>query len=205
MIINVINLAPEQKLRNTPASKKLLAQDTRRERALSIVQQSKEQGFAVRFWEGVVDKFAYIGINKAFKNIVADAKVNDFPMVCIAEDDMIFTAPGAWKYYLDNIPSSFDIYSGGIYAGQLNGNRIVNGYSGHTLITVHQRFYDFFLSVTDQDHLDRRLGNYAFEKEYIVPPKFCVKQLGGYSDNHGRSATYESYEENWEYFTGIEV
>lgn len=202
MIINVINLDPGQKLRNTPVSKKLLAQDTRRERALSIVQQSKEQGFAVRFWEGVVDKFSYIGINKAFKNIVAEAKANNFPMVCIAEDDMIFTAPGAWRYYLDKIPSSFDTYLGGIYSGQLNGNRIVNGYSGHTLITVHERFYDFFLSVTDQDDLDRRLGNYAFEKEYMVCWPFCVRQRGGYSDHHGRVAAYETYEAEWEYFKG---
>lgn len=202
MIINIINLDPDQVLPGTFPTKKELAENTRIARALSIVKQSKRFGFPVRFWEGEIGRFSYIGINRAFKKIVSYAKERDLHMITIGEDDLVFTSPGAWKHYLNNIPDSFDLYLGGIYAGQLEGNRIVNGYSGHTLITVHQRFYDFFLSMPDTDHLDRALGNHAHEKEYIVSLPFCVRQSGGYSDNHGRIATYEAYEQGWEYFTG---
>lgn len=174
---------------------------SREERVLSICKQSKEQGFAVRFWEGIIDnRGGFAGITLSFKKIVRWAKENNEPMVCIGEDDLIFSAPGAWQYYLDNIPDVFDIYSGGIYSGQIEGNRIMNGYSGNTLITVHKSFYDFFLNIPDTDHVDRRLGNYCFEKMYIVCQPYVVFQSQGYSDNHRRQTSHASYLESMKLF-----
>lgn len=200
--IHVINLSPDQPIDPyaNPELKKNIAR-WREENVLSIAAQSKQHGFAVRFWPGNTDEnvFRCGNISRAFKQIVRYAKENNLPMVCIGEDDLIFTAPGAWKYYLDNMPDEFDIFFGGIYAGQLEGNRIVNGYSGHTLITVHKNFYDFFLSANENDHLDRFFGNYCFEKKFIVCLPFVCKQNGGYSENHRRINTYEAYEEKWEY------
>lgn len=202
MIINVINLGPWQVARSTNphiTEKDILR--SREERVLSVCQQSKEQGFAVRFWEGIIDKRGgYIGINQSFKKIVRWAKENNEPMVCIAEDDIQFSAPGAWSYYLDQMPEVFDIYSGGIYSGQVDGNRIMNGYSGNTLITVHENFYDFFLSLTDEDHLDRRLGNHCFEKLYLLCKPFVVFQSQGYSDNHRRMTSHNAFVEKMNLF-----
>lgn len=119
------------------------------------------------------------------------------PFVTIAEDDAVFTSPNAWRYYNGNIPEDYDLYLGGIYAGRLNENRIVDGYSGHTLITVHERFYDFFLSVDDNNHLDRALGLFCAEKKYFVCLPFVVRQLGGYSENKKRVQEYSMYEKDW--------
>lgn len=209
MEINVINLSPEQQI--DPYANPQLQEKIKRwreENVLSIAAQSKQHGFSVRFWPGNTDEnvFRSGNINRAFKQIVRDAKKNNLRMVCIGEDDLQFTAQGAWKYYLDNMPEDFDLYLGGIYAGQLEENRIINGYSGNTLITVHEKFYDFFLSANEdplglgQGHLDRWLGNFCFEKKYIVCLPFVVKQIPNYSDNHRRVPSYQSYEKNWKYF-----
>lgn len=209
MILNVINLSPDQPIDPyAPAQRVEEIKRWREERALSIVKQSKQHGFAVRFWPGNTDESVYRcgNISRAFKQIVKDAKERNLQTVTIAEDDMVLTSKGAWEYYLKNIPVEFDIYSGGIYSGQLQENRIVNGYSGNTLITVHERFYDFFLSASEDPkglglgHLDQWLGNFAFEKTYIVCLPFVVKQIGGYSDNHRRINQLDAYEQSWEYF-----
>lgn len=211
MTINVINLDPEQPA--DPYANPVRKEEIKRwreERALSIVKQSKQHKFAVRFWPGNTDEkvFRAGNISRAFKQIVRFAKENNLPMATIAEDDMVLVSPGAWKYYVDNLPDDFDIYSGGVYSAQIQENRIMNGYSGNTLITVHKRFYDFFLSASEDPqglaggHLDRWLGNFAFEKKYIVCIPFVVKQIGGYSDNHRKINLLDMYEKSWEYFTG---
>lgn len=208
--IHVINLSPSQQIDNYHSPElKLFVQRHREERALSIVEQSKRFGFAVRFWSGIVgdnDVFRSLNIMRAFKKIVQYAKEERLPMVTIMEDDGVFTSLNAWQYYNDNIPDDFDLYSGGIYAGQLDGNRIINGYSGNTLITVHERFYDFFLSA-DEDllgtataHLDRWLGIFCKNKKYFVCSPFVIKQMGVYSDNQRRKIHYSMYEMNWEYY-----
>lgn len=193
--INVINLGPDQPaISMNPQCTPELIKRSRDERALSIVEQSKRLGFCVRFWEGEMEKFGHIGINKAFRKIVQWAKENKSPRVLIGEDDLLFSSPGAWKYYIDNIPDDYDTYLGGIYAGQLQGNRIINGYSGHSLIMIHERFYDFFLSANPNDHLDRWLGNTAFKHQYIVCLPYVVYQISkGYSDNHKRMVSHNSY------------
>ncbi len=127
------------------------------------------------------------------------AKDERLPFVMIAEDDLVFTSVNSWSYYLQNIPDDYDLYLGGIYAGRLDGNKIIDGYSGHTLITVHERFYDFFLSVDSNDHLDRALGKFCAEKKYIVCLPFVCKQLGGYSENKKRVQEFSMYEQNWKY------
>lgn len=202
--LNIINLGTWQDCSflnpNYPPEK---IKRSREERALSIVQQSKTHGFACRFWEGEIAKQGFIGISRSFKRIVQWAKENNLERVHIGEDDLLFSAPGAWQYYLENIPESYDIFYGGIYAGEIENNRIKNGYSGHTLITVHNRFYDFFLSIKESDHCDRQLGNFAFEKEFIVCSPFVVYQIPDtYSDNHRKVVSHEEYLKEMKFFVG---
>lgn len=202
MEINVINLDTWQDaISMNPEFTPAVIHRSREERVLSICKQSKEQKFSVRFWEGIIDKRGgYAGINLSFKKIVRWAKEQNLPMVCIGEDDLIFSAPGAWQYYLDQMPEEFDTFSGGIYSGQIEGNRIMNGYSGHTLLTVHSRFYDFFLSITDADHLDRHLGNFCHEKMYLVCMPYVCYQSQGYSDNHRRATSHKAFLEEMKLF-----
>lgn len=201
-IINVINLDPDRIEHKGYSILEKPVGRYREERLLSIVSQSKNYGFAVRFWEGVHEKIAKTGISKAFKKVIRWAKENNLPEVIIAEDDMVFTSPGAWEYFLSNKPEDFDIYSAGIYSGMIEGNRIINGYSGQTLIIVRERMYDLILSADESGDLDRWLGSYCMEKQYIVCLPFVCKQLGGYSDNHRREVGYDAYHAEWEYYDG---
>lgn len=207
-IINVINLDTSQPVdpyANPELQRQILR--IREERALSMVRQSKIHGFAVRFWEGVtVSKLSGTNICKAMKLIVRYAKEMNDEMVTIAEDDCAFTQHWGWKYYLEKMPEEFDIYSGGIYHGEVRKDetgmhRIYNGFSGMTLFTVHRNFYDTFLRADETKHIDKWLGESAFQNRYYLCHPFVTKQLTpGYSENlRRRVESYAAYEEMWEY------
>lgn len=206
-VINIINLGPHQEARSMVREiTQAIILRSREERVLSICQQSKEQNFSCRFWEGVIDaRGGWAGINLSFRKVVEWAKENNLHHVIIGEDDLLFSAPLAWQYYLDNMPDEFDIYSGGIYSGQIENERIVNGWSGNTLITVKGSFFDEFIRLSDEalknnDHLDRRMGNYAFQKNYRVCIPHVVYQMNGYSDNHRRETSHAAFLETMNLF-----
>jgi hypothetical protein len=196
MIINVINLSKEQPgVSLNPEYTSDFIIKSRENRVLSVCNQSKLYGLNVRFWEGEIFRGNFIdgriGISRAFKRVVKWAKENRLPEVCIAEDDFLMSGFGAWEYYLENIPVDYDIYLGGIYDGQISEGRIVKGYAGHTLITVHSRFFDFFLSADENLHIDRWLGQYCSEKKYMVCVPYVVSQIStSYSDNHKAMASH---------------
>lgn len=198
--INIINLSPDQDALSTnPNFTPAMIRRSREERILSICKQSKEHNFCCRFWEGVIDKRGgWAGINLSFSKIVEWAKQQKFSRVIIGEDDLLFSAPGAWAYYLEQMPEDFDIWSGGVYSAEIKDGRIMNGWSGNTLITIHSNFYDEFLKMANdallkRDHLDRYFGNFCFEKNYRVVEPFVVYQLEGYSDNHRRMTAHAGY------------
>lgn len=173
----------------------------RADRRANVEKQSQEQGFEYKLWLGIEGNLRRCtNISQAFKQIVRYAKEEKFERITIGEDDLFFTAPGAWQHYLINFPDEYDIYLGGVYKATMNGNRIMNGYSGNTLITVHERFFDFFLSANENDHLDRWLGNFAHKFLYLVCQPYVVKQDGSYSDNHMRVPKYDAFYENVKFF-----
>lgn len=204
MLINVISVNPEKTLSSTPQQYLEVAKKAREQRILSVCNQSKLHGLNIRFWEGATsEKFSFSNISMSHKMIVADAKNRGLPNVCIAEDDFLLSANGAWEYFLSNIPEDYDLFLSGIYAGQIENGRITNGFSGLTLYIVNSRFYDFYLSLNHLDHTDRNLGNYAFEKKYIVIEPFIAKQMSeGYSDNHRRPVSHEEYLKEMKFFEG---
>lgn len=144
------------------------------------------------FYEKINTKKA---IHKGHRLIVELAKKQNFPNCIIAEDDIVFTSPNSYKYFINNIPESYDIFSGLMYVGQSDeNNKILNGASGiMTLYSIHSRFYDFFLSLDVDTHIDRDLGNTAFEHEYYVCDKVVCIQRGGYSFNLKKEMYYDDY------------
>ena len=173
----------------------------RLDRLQSFMEEMQIQSIPYRVWPGVTTHTAYTNhrnISIAHKNIVRDAKEKGLPYVIIAEDDIKFSCAGAWKYYLSQMPLSFDLYCGVIYAGEVDPqtNRIVStkGMSGtNTLYTISSRFFDFFLSVDESKHLDRELGRFGNINEYYVCNPMVVFQMGGMSDNHHRELHYDEY------------
>lgn len=204
-MLHVINLdtnQPVEQCHNPELQQRAIRR--REERVLSVVRQAKRYFIPVQFWEGDLTDNVFRAKNVAnvFKKIVAYAKENRLPFVTIAEDDLVFTSKRSWQYYLDNWPDDFDLYLGGVYAGRIDGNRIIDGYSGNTLVTVHERFYDVFLKDDPTEfHQDRAMGKLCSQYKFIVTVPFVVKQMGGYSENKKQELTYEMYEKDWVYLT----
>lgn len=133
-------------------------------------------------------------IHKGHKAIVQSAKDKGLPNCIIAEDDIKFSSPNSYKYFLSQIPEFYDIFSGLIYAGAVEHGRVMNGASGiMTLYSIHNRFYDFFLSLDVNTHVDREIGLTAFEHEYFVCEPMVVEQRGGYSFNRRQILFYDVY------------
>lgn len=167
----------------------------RKDRAERIIQQSKDMHFSVMFWEGVIDPvMPFRGICRAFKKIVQYAKDNKMPYIFIAEDDLEFTHPDSYKFFLRHRPSPLyvDLYFSMIYEGTINeDNRITSWFTGMTLFMVTAKFYDFFLNIRETNNIDRELGKFSKEKMFLVCPEFVAYQANGYSDNKGADATYD--------------
>ena len=140
------------------------------------------------------------GINKAHKQIIKYAKDYGFSEVCVFEDDVKFTHPNSFNYFLANKPQDFDIYLAGIYLGDIDENkRIKNDFAGFHCYIVHEKFYDTYLSVPDTEHIDRALGGLG---DFYVCHPFAAIQYNGFSDNTKREMTYDFLLERWELYKG---
>lgn len=129
------------------------------------------------------------------KRMVQRAKDLGYQRAILCEDDIRFLGKdkGAWKYFLDNIPEDFDMYVGLVYVGNVKDNRITETSSGiTTLYIIHERFYDIFLSIPDDCHIDRELSSLWDKYKLMVCPKFVVEQTGGFSDNTLKKCSYET-------------
>jgi len=134
-----------------------------------------------KIWDGIIDEDCpYVGISKAHKQIVKQARDQNLREVLIGEDDMHFTSLGAFDFFLKNKPSDFDIYLAGIYSGEIKNDSTVDDFAALTLYVVSNRYYDIFLSLPENTHLDRAMRNTG---RFIVCCPFVVTQHNGYSDN----------------------
>lgn len=156
----------------------------REDREALALQQAKEQGYYLRFWEGIENRHnRKMGICQGHKMIIRDAKENDYPFCCIAEDDISWFGKNAWEYFLNSMPEEADIYFSFVYVGDLKDNRITSLFSGMSCYIVYKRFYDFFLSIPDDVHIDRHLGLTSNIHKYICCDQVPCEQIGGKSDN----------------------
>jgi hypothetical protein len=137
-----------------------------------------------RIWSGIPDtESSCRGICRAHKEIIEWARNERLPEVLIAEDDVHFTAPGAFNYYLEKKPAYFDIYLGGITWGKISPDNLANDFSGVTLYTIHQRFYSILLAQPENVPWDRGM---AGPGRFVVCDPMIVVQHSGYSDNQKR-------------------
>lgn len=166
-------------------------------REKSFIEQMKQEGCEYFVWPGVMAKPKLAGINAAHRQIIRYAKENNLPEVCIAEDDFKFTAPGSWKYFLDNKPQEYDIYTSSYYSGKHDDNFVVKGFRGLTLYCVHKRYYDTYLSLPENRHIDGAIA--ASGAVVVVSPKFVTFQMPGWSEQRGQFA--ENKIKNKEFFT----
>lgn len=163
-----------------------------------LILEFRKQGIGVneyKFWEAEVYPHSVLeSITASFKKIVRWGKENNLSEVTIAEQDLFFTSPNSYKYFIENKPNEFDVYVSGSY---LLDNRYeykaplvkVTEYVGNQLIVVHSRYYDTFLSLPDDNHIDTiqsGLGDF-----YVCFP-FIGLQRPGYSSNAQIEVNYNN-------------
>jgi hypothetical protein len=152
-------------------------------------------------WDGIyLPHSIKESINRAHKQIVYYAKLAGRNEIAIAEDDIKFTHPKSWEYFLKNKPQDFDIYLSMIYSGDIDERNCVKKFSGMTLYIVNSRFYDKFLSTPNEDHIDRMLSE--VDGKYVVCNPFVAVQYNGVSGNTGKYEEYESLLQGRDIFGG---
>lgn len=170
--------------------------EKRLDRLQNLLEQTNQQNIAFKIWIGDEStNNPVININLAHKSIVKFAKEQKLPYIRIAEDDLRFTSPNAWKYYLSKMPKVFDLYCGVLYKGNVNDSgRISNGLSaGLTLYTIAESFYDTFLQTDNALNLDWALNKLSTIYNYYACTPFVVIQNSGYSDHFKRQMNYDAY------------
>lgn len=163
----------------------------RTERMPRLVDELYKQGIKdYELWEGIyLPHSVKASINAAHKQIVKYARLAEWEEVAIAEDDLKFTHPNSWNYFLSQKPKDFDIYLSMIYSGDIDENNCVKKFTGMTLYIVAKRFYDTFLSIPDEEHIDQALANFG---KYVVCNPFVAMQYDGFSGNTGKNEQYET-------------
>lgn len=139
----------------------------------------------------------YQSINWSHKNIVSEAKHKNLPEVCIMESDVLFPAADGWKYFLRDMPEDFDIYLAGQYMHNMEPFRTNSLFSHHhsvnTIVGFHcyivkARYYEQFLSVPDDGHVDcLQTGG-----TYRVCYPFAAIQRPGWSANAKGNVDYNT-------------
>jgi hypothetical protein len=171
------------------------------ERRESLLKELQSNGIDdYELWDSVHDVKSIVAtINKSHKQIVEYAMLAGFDSVTVAEDDIRFTHSNSWKYYLSQIPKDYDIFLGMAYMDWPNNDGTLRSFTGLTIYTVNSRFYETFLSVPDNEHLDRALSGLG---KYIVCKPFVAKQANGFSSNTGKEENYDSLLASREFYNG---
>lgn len=170
----------------------------RADRLALLTSELAVQDLKACIWPGILDpEDPKKGISRAHKQVVAWAKKQQLSSIIIAEDDIRFTAPGAFDHFIKTMPADFDLYLGGIYYGKIKPDNTVEDFAGTMLYIIHERFYDTFLSVDEREHIDRGL---AGKGRFVVCNPFAALQHNGYSDNKGCYMNYDIYLEDRQLF-----
>lgn len=161
----------------------------RGERFTNLMKELNSQFITdYELWPSVYLPSIKASINAAHRQIVEYARLAEWDYVAIAEDDIQFTSPNSWEYFLSQMPYDFDLYLSMVYLGQPDENNVVKEFTGMTMYVVAKRFYDKFLSVDPTEHIDRALNGLG---RYVVCNPFVAKQYNGFSSNTGKDENYD--------------
>lgn len=140
-----------------------------------------------KFWDAICYSDSVVSsINASHKMIVRWAKENKKPFVVIAEQDLTFTCAGAWDYFIKNKPESYDLYLACTYVVPISNNKVC----GFHLYCISEKFYDTFLSIPDDTHIDTYTDELGGDYKYCYP--FPALQRAGYSFNNKAFVNYNT-------------
>lgn len=153
-----------------------------------LLHEFNEQGIDdFKFWEAVVLKDSVVdSIAASHKMIVQDAKDNELEICVLAEQDINFTCPTSWHFFMNKKPKEFDLYLWGSYITPISNNQVC----GFQLYIIHEKFYDQFLSVPKNQHIDTYMNELKGDYKFCYP--FAALQRPGFSANNREQVNYNS-------------
>lgn len=165
-----------------------------------LITEFERQGVDYKFWDAIIDRNSVVNsIAASHKMIIQDAKDNGLVEVCVAEQDVFFTSDKSWKWFLDNKPPIYDIYSAGNYLPiNTEGRRgafKVECIVGFHLYFCHSRYYDVFLNTRPDVHIDTEQKGLL----YTCYP-FAALQRSGFSANNKAQVNYNSILKEQDYY-----
>lgn len=131
-------------------------------------------------------------ISESFKSVIRQAKERGDKEIVIFEDDILFTSPNGWKYFLDNKPDDYDVYVGGSYFIQ-NGVDYkpplvkIKSWIGNQMIMISQKYFDIWLKSDSTKHCD---GVHEGKGDFYVCFPFVGLQRSGWSSNSQAIVNY---------------
>lgn len=177
----------------------VLYDDRRAEKFGPLMHELTVQGVeATKIWRPIEAKTVIESINRSHKAIIRYAMEMGFEETCLIEDDCYFPAPDGWQYFLNHKPDDYDIYLGGCYGlNKVAFNRVrgehgaveIHNFVGLHCAIIHSRYYDRFLSVPDNEHIDTIQAGMG--KFYVCYPMAAL-QRPGFSYNNMREVDYNS-------------
>jgi len=153
-----------------------------------LLTEFAEQGITdYKLWNPIEDKNSVIrSINLSHKQIVQDAKDKGLNQVCIGEDDLYFSAPKGWEWFLKNKPDSFEMYFWGSYIVPLTNKKVV----GFQLYIIDNSFFDRFLGIPENVHIDTYMDELKGDYKFCYP--FSALQRSCWSANNKAICNYNS-------------
>lgn len=145
------------------------------------MSELEKQGISdYEIWPCIMYPDVVFSINASHKMIVRAAKEAGLDEVCIAEDDLMFTADGAWDYFLSQKPDfkEYDLYLAATYVPETPPRMIC----GFHLYCVSSRFYEKFLACDDEKHIDTEMNSIGGNFVFCYP--FPALQRSGFSANN---------------------
>lgn len=153
--------------------------------------------YRVNWWHAVKDPSSVVkSIGDSHKMIVANAKANGLKEVMIVEEDVLFTHPDSLEYFLSHKPEKFDLYLAGCYGLNFQciqrmdqkgfGAHEIHNFAGLHCYIIHERYYDKFLALPEDKHIDDQPGLGLF---YVCYP-FAALQHPGWSANNRKMVNY---------------
>lgn len=165
-------------------------------------------GIDHQLWPAVQAQDFATGCAQAHASIAAHAASQGWPQVSIAEDDLQWSALGAWQYYCaaaQDLPADWDLYLGGISSGTpwptapgLRLQRLV-AFTGLHLYSVSQKCYTLLSGCPPRQHLDRWLSSQRLQI-YVCHP-MVARQASGYSANKGQVVDYTALFAAYEFWS----
>jgi len=153
-----------------------------------LIKELERQGITdYKFWDAIVLRESVVAsINASHKMIVREAKERKLKSVVIGEQDLMFPAKDGWKYFIENKPTDFDIYLAATYVTPISNNIIC----GFHLYIVAEKFYDKFLSIPHDQHIDTAANDLKGDYKFCYP--FACLQNPGFSANNSSVVNYNS-------------